>query len=65
MAKDFNRDGSNALVRQILSDPARAGLYWHNVKEAAAKSRSMEDWARDGFIANPSRNHDLREEDLL
>ena len=65
MAKDFNRDDANALVRKVMGDPVLSLVYWHNVKEEAARNRSMEDWARDGFTSNGGRNHDLREEDLL
>lgn len=65
MAKDFNRDDANAIVRKIMSDPVLSERYWHNLKEEAARNRSMEDWANDGFVSNGARNHDLREEELL
>ena len=65
MAKDFNRDDTNALVRKVMDDPVLSQRYWHNLREEAARNRSMEDWARDGFLSSGMRNHDLREEDLV
>lgn len=46
-------------------DPALAALYWDNLRKFAGDQKSMEDWARDGFISSAARNHDLREEDLV
>ena len=65
MAKDFNRDEGNALVRQVMNDPVLALKFWDNQKKMAGDQRAMEDWARDGFTSSGARNHVLNDEDLV
>jgi len=65
MTEDFNRDAEDSVQRQLLKNPDMARLFWENQKRYAGDAKAMEDWARDGFISNPEREHDIRDEGLI
>lgn len=59
----FNKSEPGSMELEMIDNPEMAKHAWANRLQYAGDQKSMEDWAKDGFVSSGMRDHDITEGD--